>query len=429
MNNCLLLLTNYYPFHKGEEYLETEIEYLAEKFKKIFVISTMVSNEMKQTRNVPENVQVISLGVKHDLVGKIKMVLRQYKKIRKNYEKKIMINQDAKGKILPKLYSYYFECRSMEVYNKIKIELEKYNLNQYDSISIYSYWFYITARVAVELKQNYFKDRYIYTISRAHGYDINEHVNMIKFLPEREFLLNYLDNVFPVSQNGVEFLKKKYPKYGHKVEIRRLGTKEIEIEKKHSNDKLYIVSCSTVRKLKRIDLLIKALQVLEERKIDYKWTHIGNGPEFENIKKLASTKLDKKNYEFTGYINNSEVLVWYKNNPSTVFVNTSFSEGVPVSIMEAMSIGLPIIATDVGGTREIVENGKNGYLLPRDCTIEQIVNSLINIKKTSEDNYRDMCRNSIEIWYERCSAKKLYTDFAEELANNTECETLFNLKR
>ena len=58
MNNCLILLTNYYPFHKGEEYLESEIAYLSEKFKDIYIISTMVSDKMEQTRQVPENVTV-----------------------------------------------------------------------------------------------------------------------------------------------------------------------------------------------------------------------------------------------------------------------------------------------------------------------------------------------------------------------------------
>lgn len=70
MNNCLILLTNYYPFHKGEEYLESEIEYLSKSYKKIYIISTMVSNEMQQTRTVPENVVILPIGIKHSIAGK-----------------------------------------------------------------------------------------------------------------------------------------------------------------------------------------------------------------------------------------------------------------------------------------------------------------------------------------------------------------------
>lgn len=413
MNSCLILLTNYYPFYKGEEYLETEINYLSAKFNHIYVISTMVSNKMVQTRRLPDNVSVIPVGINHSFIGKVKMLMRNYKDIDK--EKKLKLKLNEVDKFLPKLYTYYFECRAMDVYTKAGEELDKHNINQYDSIAIYSYWFYVTARVAVELKQNYFKGKNVYTISRAHGYDINEHVNPLKFLPEREFLLESLDSVYPVSQNGVDFLRNKYPKYSDKVDVRRLGTRGIVLNKQHTKSKLYIVSCSTVRKLKRIDLLIEALELLKEKNIDFKWTHIGNGPDFEKIKKITSEKLNKSHYEFTGHLKNSEVLDWYLNNPTTVFVNTSSSEGVPVSIMEAMSVGMPIIATDVGGTKEIVENLSTGFLLKKDCTKEEIAETLIRIHSMSHEEYIKMSKRSFELWDKVSNAERIYNDFANEI--------------
>lgn len=49
-----------------------------------------------------------------------------------------------------------------------------------------------------------------------------------------------------------------------------------------------------------------------------------------------------------GYIANKDLLDWYKTNKPSIFINVSSSEGVPVSIMESMSCGIPTIATDVG---------------------------------------------------------------------------------
>ena len=64
--------------------------------------------------------------------------------------------------------------------------------------------------------------------------------------------------------------------------------------------------------------------------------------------------------------------------------------------MEAISMGLPVIATDVGGTREIVENGKNGYLLDKDCTVKEIVESLNGFHSMNSEQYKKMCDNALE---------------------------------
>ncbi|MDR7002187.1 glycosyltransferase [Neobacillus niacini] len=419
MNNCLILLTNYYPFHKGEEYLESEIKYLAANFKHIYIVSTMVSNEMKQTRSVPENVTLLPIGIKHSITGKVKMVSRQFKTIWTNNDKRVMLTEDSKGKPLPTLYSYYFESRAMDVYDRAEKKLNEFDFQQYDSITLYSYWLYITARVAVELKNKYFKDRKPYTISRAHRYDLYEYAAPLKYLPEREYLLESLDSIYPCSQDGVDFLNQTYPHYKDKINVERLGTVSSNVHSHTINDKLYIVSCSVMRKVKRLDLLIDALVELEKKKIPYLWTHIGGGPEFKNIEKLAQKKLNIEHVQFTGFMKNQDVLNWYKENPATVFVNLSSSEGVPVAIMEASSMGLPVIATDVGGTREIVENESNGYLLDKNCTVEQIVDCFLKFYKSNENDYNKMCESALKIWNERSNAKILYSNFAEKLVKQS----------
>lgn len=418
MENCLILLTNYFPFFKGEEYLESEIIYLSNTFDKIYIIATMGSIEMEQTRSVPNNVIVLKSEVSHTLKGKTKMFLNGGNIARKNISENKLLEIDGNS-LLQKIYSFYFEARSMYIYSKIKRKLKGINFENYDTITIYSYWLYITARIGVELKLEYFKDRKTYLISRAHGYDINEHVNMLKFLPQREFLLNNIDNVFPVSQNGVDFLKRKYPLYRDKISVRRLGTRLVEHKKNNKNNVLYIVSCSTVRKLKRIDILIDSLKILQDKNIRFYWTHIGSGPQFNYIRRLALRKLKKDSYNFTGFIKNTEVINWYKNNRATVFVNTSESEGVPVSIMEAMSVSVPIVATDVGGTGEIVKHNKNGYLLSKKCTANEVASNLEKIHSMSVDEYMQMCKESYNIWNRKCNSEALFSNFAYEIKNKS----------
>lgn len=416
MKNCLILLTNYYPFHKGEEYLETEIYFLAKKYSKIYIISTMAGRKMKLTREVPSNISIIKSNIDHSIIGKFKMVLSSRKQAKYKINNNILLKEDGKGSILKKTFTFYFESRAQYIYGKIVKDLENENLNKYDNITVYSYWFYITARIGVELKLGLLKEKKPYMLSRAHGYDINEHVNFIGFLPQRKFLLENTNAIYPVSQNGTDFLQNKYLDYAEKIKVRRLGTKIAEKKIMNNNKILHVVSCSTVRKLKRIDLIIDALQLLKEKEIKFNWTHIGDGPEFKKIKEIAIEKLGKEYINFTGAIKNSEVIKWYQKNSATLFINTSESEGVPISIMEAMSMGVPVIATDVGGTKEIIDSNVTGFLLKANCSPQDIEKAILKVMKMTESEYRIMSEAAYDYWNENSRADKLYQDFANEIS-------------
>ncbi|WP_339210614.1 glycosyltransferase [Aeribacillus sp. FSL K6-8210] len=423
MNNCLILLTNYYPFHKGEEYLESEIEFLSEEFKDIIILVTMKSPNMKQTRKVPKNCKIISSNLYFNPIGKAKMFFKHMNKVSHN---KNLFN--GKENFAQRLYAKYFEARSIEVYNSFEKQLKNIAFEKYSSITIYSYWLYITANVAIKLRENLLKNvNNVKTISRAHRYDLYEDAAPLKYLPQRNFLLSKLDHIFPCSQDGVDYINKTNPGFEKKVEVRRLGTMPRKVSEKKGIEMLNIVTCSVMRKVKRLDLLIDALKILQDEGIKFHWTHIGGGSEFKKISKLAKKKLDSNNYYFTGQLKNEEVLEWYQKNPATVFVNVSSSEGVPVSIMEAMSMGLPVIATDVGGTREILKNGVSGFLLKSNPLAEEISNVLRKFYQLTYEEYSSMCKNSYMLWNKNCNAVKLYTEFAAEISgHNYKNKKLYN---
>ncbi|QCS53924.1 glycosyltransferase [Priestia flexa] len=420
-NNCVILLTNYYPFYKGEEYLESEIHHLSRNFKHIYIVPTMVSSKMDQTRELPKNAIVLKVGIDHSIQGKVRMVFNQFKKVYRDKSKRQMISKDSKGKLKSLLYCYYFESRAMDVYSHLEKELKKQDFNQYHNITIYSYWLYITARVGIEIRKRFFKNRDLKTVSRAHRYDLYEADAPLKYLPQREYLLSNLDAIYPCSQDGVNALKQTYPKYKNKIEVERLGTISTNVFGKTTKEKLYIVSCSVMRKVKRLDSLVEVLCELEKRNIPFLWTHIGGGPEFSKIKKLAENKLNSNNYHLTGSLSNKDVLNWYKTNPSTVFVNLSSSEGVPVAIMEAMSMKLPVIATDVGGTREIVKSRKNGYLVNKEFQVSEVVQHLEQIYGGTKEEYSAMCEEAFELWNKYSNAEVLYSQFVAKLTKKSLC--------
>ena len=69
---------------------------------------------------------------------------------------------------------------------------------------------------------------------------------------------------------------------------------------------------------------------------------------------------------FAGALSQEEVFSFYRCNHVDLFVNVSEAEGIPISIMEALSFGIPCVATRVGGNPEIVHHGENGYLIDKD---------------------------------------------------------------
>ena len=56
MKTVIILLTNYYPFYKGEEYLENEIKIMSRNADYIYIFATMATASMQQTRDTPDNV-------------------------------------------------------------------------------------------------------------------------------------------------------------------------------------------------------------------------------------------------------------------------------------------------------------------------------------------------------------------------------------
>ena len=136
----------------------------------------------------------------------------------------------------------------------------------------------------------------------------------------------------------------------------------------------------------------------------------------EQLRQLAEEKLGKKQnvtYEFTGKLENIEVHKFYRDHYIDLFLNVSESEGLPVSIMEAMSYGIPAMATDVGATKEIVR--KEELLLPKDLTPEELVEKIEwfhALPQSKQQEYRSECRT---IWENEFNAKKNATQYYKEL--------------
>jgi len=127
--------------------------------------------------------------------------------------------------------------------------------------------------------------------------------------------------------------------------------------------------------------LISAFPGIKDTTPDAKLLIVGDGPYRAELEKLARQTDRHSSILFLGQKNQAELIEIL--SATDIFVNPSYSEGLPTSVMEAASIGLPIIATDVGGTKEIITTGKTGILV-KAGDVGQLAEELCRLCANSE---------------------------------------------
>lgn len=114
---------------------------------------------------------------------------------------------------------------------------------------------------------------------------------------------------------------------------------------------------------KRIMDLARIVNSLEQKKIDFRLTITGNGPQYDELKKALARATGKGLIKMIGTIANDEVIRQLPQHDA--FVLTSDFEGAPVSLLEAMAAGCVPVVTDIkSGIPELVEHGVNGFRVP-----------------------------------------------------------------
>lgn len=368
----LFLFTEYYPFSYGEEFLETEIKYLAQRFSRIIIIP---NKQLPQKRTIPSNVEVVTSFSKQKknkwrrIVGALTLGVFSLEFLNEALHNFGLFKQP---KALYRAASYRYQAKLMKHWLQSYLQSNDFNLSK---VIFYTYWFNERTWGIGELKERYPQ---IQLISRGHGHDIYEDQHIPLYLPFRKQTLQNADLLLTISEHGKQHILK-YHATLLVCEVMRLGILDRGIENPISTDKvLRIVSCSYCVPVKRLHLLVEALQLFGEKypQAVIEWNHLGDGPLRAELEQIAQQKLPSSiKWSFQGRLSNKEVFEFYKINPIDVFVNVSASEGIPVSIMEAQSCSIPVIATAVGGIPEIV-NEQNGILLSQNPSPQQIADAL-----------------------------------------------------
>jgi glycosyltransferase involved in cell wall biosynthesis len=278
----------------------------------------------------------------------------------------------ALGKLC--FHYYYSSLFSSLLSNKVR--LESYGV-------VYSYWGEQIGLVLHLLKNRCPQGRVF--IARLHGYDLYAERQGLKRLPFQKRVVEACDIVAPCSMQGEAYLRRLYPRSAERICHSHLGVPaQATINEGSSDDTLRIATCSSIVPLKRLDLLVAALHRVSRKVL---WTHIGDGPDKKRIEKLSGYLPGNIRAVFPGHMENAMVLDFYRHNPVDLFVNVSSDEGVPVSVMEALSFGIEPVATNIGGMPELVKP-EFGTLLEREFEPGLLAHIIQNHKNSPERRSR-----------------------------------------
>jgi len=415
--DTVILLTSTYPYGKGEEFIENEIKILAEKSNKVIVIAMEVNPAAQTMRETADNVTPFRIDTRVSKVTKLKKMAFNVLNILSSRNEAYKSEIRKRKKIAEKVYLLRMEERSLHIWNEIVRSGTLKGLEK-DSIIIYSYWLYLTARVGAIIKEQSGLD-IKFMVSRAHGYDLYEERSPVNYLPYRNYFFNMYDLIAPCSRNGAEYLTKMKNMGKASIATSYLGTHDYGIKQADKSETLYIVSCSSLVPLKRVNRIASALRLVGNS-ININWTHIGSGTDYAIVERTIQQLPSNVKVSLLGILSNPQVMSFYANEPVDLFVNVSSTEGLPVSIMEALSFGIPVVCTNVGGTTELVQDGVNGYLLDKDFEEEELavkIERFMDMKKNREVfEFRAAARS---IWEKNFNAEVNYKEFWDKVERLT----------
>lgn len=419
MNGTLILFTNTYPFGKGEEFIETEIPVIAERFDRVCIIATQVAPDAAQTRAVPNNVDAHAIRTpQQSMRDRLTFLGRGLPAMLRSATGR---RRALEGFPHPKRWaaSAFFEARAQYVWSRAKPIVADISRTGAD-VTVYSFWLHLTARVgelARDLLRAQRPGQSVRFISRAHNYDLYHEPSPMGFLPQRRPLLRALDAVYPVSQAGVDYLVDRYPEAASKISVQRLGSREPVPAPLVSRERCYVTSCSYAVPVKRLTRFPAIVEALAERGVPVTWTHIGGGPELDAVRAEVERVIQRAEVKLVGHVDNATIFDTYAATPTTMLVNLSTTEGLPVSMMEAISGGIPIVATQVGGVAEIVRPGVSGQLIPADFTDAQAVEAIERYWNLDDAAYADLSASARQLWEDEFRASTAYERFAELLTS------------
>lgn len=205
------------------------------------------------------------------------------------------------------------------------------------------------------------------------------------FLSINRILAHWTDVITANSQSGIDRLRvdgfetSKLRRIYHGVDLKRFSPEKVNLYRDEIRNRLGIrpgvVTIFVMARMtpqKGYPVFLQAVKQIVESGSDVCCFLIGDGPDRDSLEKLTLFLGLSEIVHFLGFRQDTPELL----SASDIFVISSYWEGLPNAVLEAMAMGLPVVATNVSGTAEVVQDGKTGILVPPGDS-QAMANSLL----------------------------------------------------
>jgi glycosyltransferase involved in cell wall biosynthesis len=176
-----------------------------------------------------------------------------------------------------------------------------------------------------------------------------------------------------------------------------------------------ILAVGSLEKYKGFDYLLRTVHELGIRGIDYEVELVGDGQESDHLKALAKKLQISDKVKFRGWLHHKEVQRAIRQATILVHPSPELNDGAPNVIKEAMALGTPVVASSVAAIPEMLENGRNGLLVPPK-DVKALANSVetllanARLRRKYADAAREYAEKNFDLWQGgRCLADLLYS--------------------
>lgn len=264
-----------------------------------------------------------------------------------------------------------FKLSNIKAIKQLKRIIEK---EKYDIVHCHTPMGAVVARLASKKARKIYGTRVIYTAHGFHFYKGAPKLNWLLFYPIEKYLVKYTDTLITINKEDYELARNKFSKKCRDIQYipgvgidknkfdinfdnkeKKLLRKKLGLSK---DDFIMIYPAELSKRKNQLWLIDSITDIMHSNKnlhllLPGKDSLEGKCQELININKLTNQ------IHLLGFRNDIPYLLRISN----LAISSSLQEGLPVNIMESMYFGLPIVATNCRGNRDLVEDEKNGYLI------------------------------------------------------------------